>query len=69
MMFSKNAALGYGFKRLTHPVTGASQEVLMDIDWNSGRRSIEMNMTYHADFEGLKGSSTTTNNWLVDIIS
>jgi hypothetical protein len=69
MMFSKNAALGYGFKRLRHPVTGQEQEVLMDIDWNSARRLVEMNMTYHADFEGLKGSSTTTNNWLVEIVS
>lgn len=69
MFFSKNAALGYGFKRLTHPVTGNSQEILMDIDWNSARRSIEINMTYQADFEGLKGSSTTTNNWLVEIPS
>lgn len=69
IMLSKNAAFGYGFKRLTHPVTGASQEILMDTDWNSARRSLEINMTYHADFEGLKGSSTTTNNWIVDLIS
>jgi len=69
MMFSKNAALGYGFKRLTHPVTGNAQELMIDIDWNSAYRFIEINMTYWADFEGLKGSSTTTNNWLVDIIS
>lgn len=68
MMFSKNAALGYGFKRLQHPVTGAANEVLMDIDWNSAQRTIEMNMTYHADFESVKGGSTA-NNWLVDYIS
>ncbi len=69
MFFSQNAAIGYGYKNLTHPVTGTSQEVLIDLDWNSGRRSLEINMTYHADFEGLKGTSTTTNNWMVEIPS
>jgi hypothetical protein len=68
MMFAAGA-IGYGYKMLTHPVTGATQEVLVDLDWNSGRRSVEINMTYHADFEGLKGSSNTGNNWMVEIPS
>jgi hypothetical protein len=67
MMFSKQKAMGYGFKRITHPVTGASQELLLDIFWNSGGRAVEFNMTYWADWEGLKGTSTTTNNWMVEI--
>lgn len=67
MMFSKNRALGYGFKRIQHPVTGESQELMLDIFWNSGGRAVEFNMTYWADWEGLKGTSTTTNNWLVEI--
>jgi len=67
MMFSKNAALAYGFKRLQHPVTGDTQELLLDIDWNSANRAVEMNMTYWADWEGAKGTSTTTNTWLVEI--
>jgi len=69
MAFSKNAALGYGYKMLTHPITGNTQEVLIDLDWNSPRRALEINMTYHADFEGIKGTSTSSNNWLVDYIS
>ena len=69
MCFSKNAAFGYGFKRIQHPVTGESQEVLVDIDWNSARRVIEINTSYWAAFGGLKGTSATSNNWLVDAIS
>ncbi len=68
MMFSKNAALGYGFKRLAPP-GGAPQEVMMDIEWNSSRRSVEINMTIHAHFEGVKGVSATANTWLVTTVS
>lgn len=68
MMFSKNAALGYGFKRLSRP-GGTPSEIMMDVEWDSTRRTIEINMTIYADHEGAKGTSATANGWLVDIIS
>jgi hypothetical protein len=70
MMFSDKAAFGYGFKRL--PVPGnesVMQELMVHIDYEGRYRSYIVESTYFADFEGVKGSSTTTNNWLVDIIS
>jgi hypothetical protein len=68
MMFSRNRALAYGFKRISR-LGGSAQELMMDVEWDSTRRTVEINMTIEADYEGAKGSSTTTNNWLVDIIS
>ncbi len=70
MMFSEQAAIAYGFKTLGRPGGGASSEIMMDIEWNSSRRSVEINMTIHADFNGAKGSGeTTANTWLTDVIS
>lgn len=69
LVLSKNAALGYVFKQLQNPSTGQTSELMMDMDWNSARRSVEINMTYQAAVGGLKGTSTTTNNWMVDFIS
>ena len=69
MFFSTGKALGYVFKRLESPISGGSNELMVDIDWNSVRRSYEICCTYQAVFGGLKGTSTTTNTWLVDCIS
>lgn len=69
MHFSTGRALGYYFKRLQSPVSGGSAELMVDIDWNSARRSYEINTTYQCAVGGLKGTSVTTNNWLVDCIS
>ena len=68
MMFSKNAAIGYGFKRLTNPATGVTSELMVDPDWNSVKRMVEINMTYQAAVGGLV-KTATTNNYAVDIIS
>jgi hypothetical protein len=68
MMFCKNACFGYGFKRITNPVTGATSELMVDPDWDSGRRMVDINMTYQAAVGGLVKTSTS-NNYVVDIIS
>lgn len=67
MMFG-SGAIGYGFKRMASPLSPTPQELLIDIEWNSPRRHYEINATYYADFEGLRDTSTT-NKWMVDIIS
>ena len=68
MMFSSNAALAYGYKLIGKP--GASkQEIMMDVEWDSTRRTIEINMTIHAVAGGAKGTAAAENTWLVDIIS
>jgi hypothetical protein len=69
MFFSDQAAFAYCYKNLTHPVTGATQELMVDIDWNAARRCYEICCTYQGAFGGLYGTSVTTNNWLVDCIS
>jgi hypothetical protein len=69
MMFSKMAALGYGFKRIASPLTPTQSELLIDLDWDSSARAYNINSTYYADAEGIKGTSTTTNNYLVAIVS
>jgi len=69
MMFSEKAALGYAYRRITSPLTGVPSELLVDVDWDSSARAYNLNMTYYADAEGLKGTSVTTNTWLVSIIS
>jgi hypothetical protein len=69
LMFSTGRAFGYCFKRLDSPISGGSNELMVDIDWNSVRRSYEVNCTYQAAAGGLKGTSTTTNNWVIDCIS
>lgn len=69
MMFAKGAALAYGYKNLTNPNTGASQEIMLDIEWNSGYRMYEFNMTYQANAGGACGASATLNDYIVDIIS
>lgn len=69
MMFSEKAALGYAFRSITSPLTGAPSELLADVDWDSGGRTYNINMSYYADAEGCKGTSTTTNTWLVAIKS
>jgi hypothetical protein len=68
MMFCARAAFAYGYKRLTNPSTGATSELMVDIDWNSARRMYEINMTYQGAFGGAVKTSTT-NNYVVDIIS
>lgn len=68
MHFSRQNALGWTFKRIGRPGGGLA-EIMVDIEWNSARRAYETNVTYEAVAAGLKGSSTTTNTWLVDIIS
>jgi hypothetical protein len=69
MMFSKMAALGYGFKRIASPLTPTQSELLIDLDWDSSARAYNINSTYYADAEGIKGTSITTNNYLVAIVS
>lgn len=59
-------AMGYGFKMMDSPNQSTLQELLVDIEWNSGRRSWEINMTYDGDFEGLRDTSTT-NKWMVAV--
>ena len=68
MMFAKNAAIAYGYKRLTNPNTGASQEIMLDIDWNAARRMFEFNMTYQANASGAVNAANG-NKYLVDYIS
>jgi hypothetical protein len=69
MMFSDKAAIGYGYKTMSSPLSPGEQELLVDIEYISAARAYGINCTYHADFEGIKGTSTTTNNWLVAIVS
>ena len=70
IFFSRGRALGWCYKNLTHPVTGATNEVMVDIDWNATRRCFEICNTYQADADGLKGTSAgNDNNWVVDCIS
>jgi hypothetical protein len=69
MMFSKDAAFGYGFKRIASPISPTQSELLVDLDWDSSARAYNVNCTYYADAEGIKGTSTTTNNYLVAIVS
>jgi hypothetical protein len=69
MMFSDKAAIGYGYKTMSSPISPGEQELLVDIEYMSAARAYGVNTTYHADFEGIKGTSTTTNNWLVAIVS
>jgi len=67
MMFSHQAALAYGYKMIGKP--GATkQEVMMDIEWNSTLRFIEINMTIRAQFIGAKGTAAE-NTWMVVAIS
>jgi hypothetical protein len=61
-------AFGYGFKRMSSPLSPTPQELLVDVEWNSKRRVYELNATYYGDFEGLR-NTTTTNKWVVDLIS
>lgn len=68
MMFSKNAAYAYGFKRLTNPATGTSSELMLDVDWVSGARRYDINMTYQGCSNGAVFTSST-NAWAVDYIS
>jgi hypothetical protein len=68
MMFSDHNALAYGFKLMSSPLSGSTQELMVDVHYNSGARCYEINSTYHADMEGAKGT-TTANNWLVAIKS
>lgn len=68
IMMSKNAALAYGYKRITNPNNGQASELMVDVDWNSARRMYEINMTYQANALGAVFTSTT-NKWMVDIIS
>lgn len=68
MMFSRQNALGWTFKRIGRP-GGSLAQLMVDIAWNSKRRAYEVNVTYEAIAGGVKGTSTTSNNWLVDIIS
>jgi len=68
MMFSKNAAMAYGFKRLLSPNSGSMNEIMLDIDWNSQKRMFEFNMTYQANVSGAVGSADN-NDYMVDIIS
>ena len=70
MMFSSgpDGALAWAYKNLTHPVTGETSELLVDLDWNSGYRALEVNMTYMAVAGGTKATSTT-NNWMVEVLS
>ncbi len=67
--FSTGRAFGYCFKRLESPISGGANELMVDVDWNSVRRSYEVCCTYQAAVGGLKGTSTTTNNWVIDCIS
>jgi hypothetical protein len=69
MWFSTGRALAYYYKRLTHPLTRITSELMVGIAWNEARRSFEICNTYQAAAGGVKGTSTTTNNWLVDCIS
>jgi HK97 family phage major capsid protein len=69
MMFSKNAAFGYAYKMLSSPLSPGVQELLVDLDYDSAHRSYEVNCSYFAAPGGLKGTSATTNNWLVAIVS
>lgn len=68
MMFSDQEAFGYGYKLLNSPLSPSMQEVLVDVAYNSGDRAYEVNMSYFADIEGVKGT-TTANNWSVAIVS
>ena len=69
MWFSTKRAFAYYFKMLTHPLTGITSELMVGIAWNEARRSFEICNTYQAAFGGVKGTSTTTNPWLVDCAS
>lgn len=69
MMFSERAALGYAYRMLSSPLSPAPSELLVDLSWQAKERAYEINATYYADVEGIKGTSTTTNDYLVDIIS
>jgi hypothetical protein len=68
MMFSKNAAFAYGFKRLTNPATGVTSELMVDVDWVSAGRKFDVNMTYQGCSNGAVFSATT-NAWAVDYVS
>ena len=67
--FSTGRAFAYYYKMLTHPTTGVTAELMVGIDWNEARRSFEICNTYQAAVGGVKGTSATTNNWVVDCIS
>jgi hypothetical protein len=69
IFFSTGRAFAYVYKQLRSPLSGGYNELLVDIDWNAARRSYEICTTYQAVFGGLKGTSTTTNNWAIDCIS
>jgi len=68
MMFSRQNALGWTFKRIGRP-GGTLSEIMIDLAWNEAKRSYSTHVTYEAIAAGMKGTSATTNNWLVDIIS
>jgi hypothetical protein len=61
-------AFGYGFKRLAVPGQGNPQELLLDMDWNSAFRQLEINATFEGVFVGLR-DTVTTQTWVVQIIS
>ena len=69
LMFTKNAALVYGFKMQTSPINGSTSEVSVEVDYNAALRAFEINTTYESHIEGGKGVSTTTNTWMVTILS
>jgi hypothetical protein len=65
MMFAKKA-IGYGYKNIANPESGAMTEVLVEVGWMQVRRSWEISMTIDAHALGIVDTATT-NLWLVTI--
>lgn len=64
-----NGAFANPFVPVQTPGGVEGQKLYVDIAWEQARRAVEVNATTIEDAVGQNGASTTTNDWVVDVIT